>query len=112
MNRAVFPMFSAAMLAACAHHSTSMPVSQPSARAPEQVQPLVLEDGCDVPEPSLRDAMEDNVGIPDMGPAMVVQSWTWRPRGTTPFVVWVTCRGEAEMRLCSMAAAPVSAGFV
>src|SRR5206468_3869332 len=107
-NPAVFLALSTVALAACGH---SMAAPEPVAKAPERAA-AVLEQGSQVPESMLRDAMEERVGMPEMGSALVVQSWTWHPRGAMSYVVWVTCRGEGEGRLCAMAAAPTNGGFV
>lgn len=105
-HEAVFLALSAVALAACGHTPAARetpPASEPSA---------VLDEGSRVPDALLRDAMEDRVGLPDMGEANVVQSWTWHPRAALSYVVWVTCRGEGDARMCALAVAPSANGFV
>jgi hypothetical protein len=81
----------------------------PAPRAPPEA-PEVVREGCDVPESTLRDATEEKVGVSDMGPAVVLETWTWRPRAEEKYVIWVTCRGEDAHRVCALAVARETSG--
>lgn len=84
--------------------------------APAPPKPTSAEDvlviGNDVAQPVLRDAVEERVGVPEMGPAEVERVWTWRPRPGTSYVVWSTCRGEGDARACTLSVGVASVGKV
>lgn len=94
----------AALVVACGSSRPPNASSSSQQAAPAPAPPPPLADGSDVPEATLRDAAEPDVGAPDMGPAEVVKSWTWHPNdGHSDYVVWVTCRGSGDSRNCGIA---------
>ncbi len=67
-----------------------------------KVAPVPFAEGTVIPDPVLRDAVEERVGIPDMGPAEVTRRWTWTPRRGTSYALWATCRGIGDIRNCGL----------
>jgi hypothetical protein len=93
-------------VALCACASTKPTATQPHQVAQHitKTEPMFAE-GAPVPDVTLRDAAQERVGVDEMGPATVIRSWTWHPRGRDPYVVWITCRGQGATRVCGLSAA-------
>ncbi|MGZ5968283.1 MAG: hypothetical protein ACXWUG_29535 [Polyangiales bacterium] len=102
----VFALVPALALFACASRPAPVSATQPRqvAQYIVKTEPTFAE-GSQVPDVTLRDAAQERVGVDELGPAVVVKTWTWHPHGEEPYVVWITCRGQGAERVCGLAAA-------